>query len=148
MTGPTFLFRLMFVKYRFTYVMQEKGQEGVNFMELGKVNIMSVQQTKVKGLQRQCAKRWLQSFHNDEDGRINATGDILTGEMNSRHATISWEKSVFFQRKSVSIRILHLCIDVSGNIFTRFISRCSYAKQSRHCVVKIDSQQQRTNIGA
>ena len=65
-----------------------------------------------------------------------------------RHATISWEKSVFFQRKSVSIRILHLCIHVSGNIFTRFISRCSYAKQSRHCVVKIDSQQQRTNIGA
>ena len=30
-----------------------------------------------------------------------------------RHATISWGKSVFFQWKSVSIRILHLCIDVS-----------------------------------
>ena len=30
-----------------------------------------------------------------------------------RHATISWGKSIFFQWKSVSIRILHLCIDVS-----------------------------------
>ena len=38
-----------------------------------------------------------------------------------RHATISWEKSVFFQRKSVSIRILHLCNDVS-----RKCSRDSY----------------------
>ena len=27
--------------------------------------------------------------------------------LNIRHATISWGKSVFFQRKSVSIRILH-----------------------------------------
>ena len=36
----------------------------------------------------------------------------------SRHATISWGKSVFFQWKSVSIRILHLCIDVSQKIAT------------------------------
>ena len=30
-----------------------------------------------------------------------------------RHATISWGKSVFFQWKSVYIRIIHLCIDLS-----------------------------------
>ena len=30
-----------------------------------------------------------------------------------RHATISWGESVFLKRKSVSIRIIHQCIDVS-----------------------------------
>ena len=30
-----------------------------------------------------------------------------------RHATILWGESVFFKRKSVSIRIIHQCIDVS-----------------------------------
>ena len=37
----------------------------------------------------------------------------LKTETSHRHATISWGKSVFFQRKSVSIRILHICINVS-----------------------------------
>ena len=37
---------------------------------------------------------------------------FYSGPLYCRHATISWGKSVFFQRKSVSIRILHLCIDV------------------------------------
>ena len=36
----------------------------------------------MKGLQGQNAKRCLQSFHNDEDGRSNASGDIMSGEMN------------------------------------------------------------------
>ena len=30
-----------------------------------------------------------------------------------RHATISWGESVFLKRKSVSIRIIHQCLDVS-----------------------------------
>ena len=45
--------------------------------------------------------------------------------------------------KSVSICILHRCI---AKTFTRFISRCSLRKKSRHCVIKIDSQQQITKI--
>ena len=31
----------------------------------------------------------------------------------TRHATISWGESVFLKRKSVSIRIIHQCIDAS-----------------------------------
>ena len=32
---------------------------------------------------------------------------------NIRHATISWGESVFLKRKSVSIRIIRQCLDVS-----------------------------------
>ena len=50
---------------------------------------------------------------------------------------------------SVKIRInpypsfMHRCI---AKTFTRFTSRCSLQKNTRHCVIKIDSQQQRTKI--
>ena len=39
-------------------------------------------------------------------------GIFRWGKTVPRHATISWWKSVFFPWKPVSIRILHLCIDV------------------------------------
>ena len=50
-----------------------------------------------------------------------------------RHATISWGKSVFVQRKSVSIRILHVCIDVHSS---RDSYRDAVYKKSRHCVIQ------------
>ena len=67
-----------------------------------------------------------------------------------RHATISRGKSVFFSVKICiipypSLNCMHRCI---AKTFTRFISRCSLQTKSRHCVIQINSQQQRTNIGA
>ena len=46
-----------------------------------------------------------------ERGNVMLTA-MIDMSLNSRHATISWGKSVFFPWKSVSIRILHLCIDI------------------------------------
>ena len=52
---------------------------------------------------------------------------------NTRHATISWGESVFFKRKSVSIRIIHQCIDVSPTLCTWSMQ---FAKKSQYCVIK------------
>ena len=66
-----------------------------------------------------------------------------------RHATISWGNPYFFNENLYQSVSFIVCIDVS-----RKRSRDSYrdevCKKSRHCVglIKIDSQQQRTKIGA
>ena len=49
-----------------------------------------------------------------------------------RHATILRGESVFVKRKSVSIRIIHQCIDVSRH----FARDSHHTKKFRYCVIK------------
>ena len=73
---------------------------------------------------------------------LRVNGLEFEHNMQTRHNFVG-EIRIF----SVKIRnnpypsFMHRCI---AKMFTRFISRCSYANKSRHCVIKIDSHQNRS----
>ena len=58
---------------------------------------------------------------------IYQVGLLWSKYMYFRHATISWGESVFLKRKSVSIRIIRQCIDVSRH-FARHSHRDAVCK--------------------
>ena len=65
----------------------------------------------------------------------------------NRHATISWGKSSFFSENLYqSVSFIYASM-YRENVHVIHIAM-QFAKKSRHCVIKIDNQQQRSKIGA
>ena len=61
--------------------MTGRGKEVVDFMERWKVNIMCVQETKLKGSKAKELGNGFKLFYIGEDGTINGVGIILNYEM-------------------------------------------------------------------